>query len=111
MILIKYYTNKDDKDDPLSYYQEKVTKLLHENQINEVRKLLKFILVKYKHDPRYQNSPQYLKLWLILIFYLDKHHCQPFVLPILFGLIENQIGDKLTILYETIALELIKQNQ
>lgn len=106
MIVIKYYTNKDD---PLSYYQKKIDKLLNENQLNEARKLVKFILNKYKDDPRYQNSPHYLKLWFIFLFYLDKEHSKPFILPILFGLIENHIGDKLAILYETLASELIDQ--
>jgi hypothetical protein len=111
MILIKYSTNKEDKDDPLSFYQKTITKLLNENQLKDLKRLLLYVLNKYKQDPRYQNSPLYLKLWLILIFYLDKHQCHSFILPILFGLIDNKIGDKLTILYETIVSELIHQKK
>ncbi|EPB87364.1 BUB protein kinase [Mucor circinelloides 1006PhL] len=76
-------------------------------QTNAVLSCLLRILLLYKHDVRYKNSPRYLRLWITYIFYLHT----PLIYPILFGLIDNRIGDKLALLYEAIAYQQLKERR
>jgi hypothetical protein len=84
----------EELDDPLFLFE----KLLNEQEQLNLN-LLKTILIRYKSDDRYRNSPRYLKLWFMFILYLNTQH----ILPILYCLIDNNIGDKLAILYEAIS--------
>ncbi|OAD02481.1 hypothetical protein MUCCIDRAFT_82868 [Mucor lusitanicus CBS 277.49] len=65
------------------------------------------ILLLYKQDARYRNSPRYLRLWITYVFYLDT----PLIYPTLFGLIDKRIGDKVALLYEAIAYQQLKDKR
>ncbi|KAI7904054.1 kinase-like domain-containing protein [Cokeromyces recurvatus] len=92
-------------DDPLLLYEQQIIINSKEEDFLHAFQLLEKAILKYKNDIRYKNSPRYLKLWLTYIFYLKP----TFIFPVLFGLIENQIGDKLATLYEAIAYQLLKE--
>lgn len=97
----------EELDDPLLYYEQNIAHLKQSNYLQDAFKLLEVAVLRYKNDVRYKNAPRYLRLWLIYIFYLDS----PFTFPILYGLIDNHIGDKLAILYEAIAYQQLKEKR
>ncbi|KAI8359140.1 kinase-like domain-containing protein [Blakeslea trispora] len=103
MILSRsYQSNKDFEGDPLSKEEDKLTTFSPKDKQIALQWLEKTLL-RYKHDIRYRNSPRYLRLWLVYAFHQRQTEKSFVVLPILYGLIENKICDKLAILYEAIA--------
>ncbi|KAL9544776.1 hypothetical protein MBANPS3_007457 [Mucor bainieri] len=101
-------TDLNFADDPLTHHEHYLTNLIQTNkQTNEVLSSLLRILLLYKHDARYKNSPRYLRLWITYIFYLHT----PRIYPTLFGLIDKRIGDKLALLYEAIAYQQLKDKR
>ena len=111
MILSRsFQSNKDFEGDPLSKEENKLAAFDPKDKQTAFQWLEKTLL-QYKHDIRYTNSPRYLRLWLVYIFYLRQTEKSFVVLPILYGLIENKICDKLAILYEAIAYILYQQKK
>jgi hypothetical protein len=97
----------EELDDPLLYYEQNIAHLQQNNYLQDAFKQLENAVLQYKDDVRYKNSPRYLRLWLTYIFYLKSS----FIFPILFGLIDNRIGDKLATLYEAIAYQQLKEKR
>lgn len=97
----------EELDDPLLYYEQNIAHLRQNNCLQDAFKLLETAVFRYENDIRYKNAPRYLRLWLMYIFYLKT----PFTFPILYGLIDKQIGDKLAILYEAIAHQQLKEKR
>ncbi|KAG2235720.1 hypothetical protein INT48_009135 [Thamnidium elegans] len=87
-----------NEEDPLLLFEQTIAQYTEMNDYTY--NLLKTVIIKYKDDIRYKNSPLYLRLWLTYILYLN---VPQFILPILCSLIDNNIGDKLATLYEAIA--------
>jgi hypothetical protein len=85
-------------DDPLLFYEHSLAQ--HVQMNDSIYELLEIAVLDYKDDYRYKNSSRYLRLWLMYILYLNTPQ---FILPILCGLVDNHIGDKLATLYEAIA--------
>lgn len=99
MFLSRLNSNKPlNEEDPLLLYEQVIGQYTEMNEYT--LDLLKTVIIKYKDDTRYKNSPRYLRLWLTYIIYLN---VPQFILPILCSLIDNNIGDKLATLYEAIA--------
>ncbi|KAI9283387.1 kinase-like domain-containing protein [Sporodiniella umbellata] len=92
----------DELDDPLSIYEQKILKQVKEDDISSAYATLEKVVYVYRYDLRYQNSPRYLKLWLIFAF----HQQNP--MHLLQWLAKNHIGDRLATLYEAIAYENLK---
>jgi hypothetical protein len=99
---------EDLLDDPLLLYEQRICEkhLNTESLLN----LLQETVVKYGNDARYKNSPRYLRLWFMYILYL-KCCTACNILPILYNLIDNHIGDKLAALYEAIAYYQLQQRK
>lgn len=93
----------EELDDPLPVYEQ-----FFEEQQQVDLNVLKNVLIKYKRDNRYRNSPRYLKLWFMFILYLNNTQS---ILPILYCLIDNRIGDKLALLYEAISYYQLEANK
>ncbi|KAI8647859.1 kinase-like domain-containing protein [Parasitella parasitica] len=101
-------TDLNQVDDPLAYHEQYLTNLVETNEnARKIFACLLRILLIYKHDVRYKNSPRYLRLWIMYIFYLHTS----LIYPTLFGLIDNKIGDKLAILYEAIAYQQLQERR
>jgi len=101
-------TNLNLADDPLTHHEHYLANMIQaEKQTSIVLSCLLRILLLYKHDARYKNSPRYLRLWITYIFYLRT----PLIYPTLFGLIDNRIGDKVALLYEAIAYQQLKEGR
>ncbi|KAI8077426.1 kinase-like domain-containing protein [Thamnidium elegans] len=99
MFLSRLNSNKAlNEEDPLLLFEQTIAQYTEMNDYTY--NLLKTVIIKYKDDIRYKNSPLYLRLWLTYILYLN---VPQFILPILCSLIDNNIGDKLATLYEAIA--------
>ncbi|GAN05905.1 hypothetical protein MAM1_0105c05381 [Mucor ambiguus] len=95
-------------DDPLTHHEHYLANMIQAGkQTNVVLSCVLRILLLYKHDARYKNSPRYLRLWITYIFYLHT----PLIYPTLFGLIDKRIGDKLALLYEAIAYQQLKDKR
>ncbi|GAA5804478.1 hypothetical protein HPULCUR_009973 [Helicostylum pulchrum] len=91
MFLSRLNSNKPlNEEDPLLLYEQVIGQYTEMNEYT--LDLLKTVIIKYKDDTRYKNSPRYLRLWLTYIIYLN---VPQFILPILCSLIDNNIGDKL----------------
>lgn len=97
----------EELDDPLGYYEQKIVNQVKKSDPNLAKIILEKAIHTYKHDPRYQNNPRYLKLWLIYIFDLS----QDKRIEMLELLINHRISHKLALLYEAVAHEQIKQNR
>lgn len=101
-------TDLNHSDDPLTHYEQYLGNLMQDNtDTSRIYSYLLKVLLIYKHDIRYTNSPRYLRLWLTFIFYLRT----PLIYPTLFGLIDKKIGDKLAMLYEAIAYQQLKERR
>lgn len=95
-------------DDPLTYHEDYLANMIQgEKKTSVVLSCLLRILLLYKHDARYKNSPRYLRLWITYIFYLHT----PLIYPTLYGLIDKRIGDKVALLYEAIAYQQLKDKR
>ncbi|CEG74264.1 hypothetical protein RMATCC62417_09502 [Rhizopus microsporus] len=97
----------EELDDPLGYYEQKIANQVKKSDPNLAKIILEKAIHTYKHDPRYQNNPRYLKLWLIYIFDLS----QDKRIETLELLINHRISHKLALLYEAVAHEQIQQNR
>ncbi|PHZ17458.1 uncharacterized protein RHIMIDRAFT_232887 [Rhizopus microsporus ATCC 52813] len=97
----------EELDDPLGYFEQKIANQVKKNDPNLAKIILEKAIHTYKHDPRYQNNPRYLKLWLIYIFDLS----QDKRIATLELLINHRISHKLALLYEAVAHEQIQQNR
>lgn len=92
--------------DPLLLYEQAIGQ--HTEMNDYTFNLLKNVIIKYKDDTRYKNSPRYLRLWLTYILYQNVPQS---ILPILCSLIDNNTGDKLATLYEAIAYFQFQSNK
>lgn len=97
----------EELDDPLRYYEQKIVNQVKKSDPNLAKLILEKAIHTYKHDPRYQNNPRYLKLWLIYIFDLS----QDKRIEMLELLINHRISHKLALLYEAVTHEQIQQNR
>lgn len=95
-------------DDPLVHHEHYLAEMIQAKKpTSVVLSCLLRILLLYKQDARYRNSPRYLRLWITYVFYLDT----PLIYPTLFGLIDKRIGDKVALLYEAIAYQQLKDKR
>lgn len=107
MFLSRLNSNKPlNEMDPLLLYEQVIGQ--HTEMNDSTFNLLKTVIIKYKDDTRYKNSPRYLRLWLTYILYQNVPQS---ILPILCSLIDNNIGDKLATLYVAIAYFQFQSNK
>ncbi|KAI8993478.1 kinase-like domain-containing protein [Pilobolus umbonatus] len=107
MFLPRYHRSAmDELDDPVAVYEH----LIVRNRLSDTHyaiKLLEEVSMKYRYDERYHNSPHYIRLWIIYLSYVNIQYR----LPILYWLLVNHIGDKLSILYEEIAILFMQEKR
>lgn len=96
----------NELDDQLLFYEHSLAQHVEMNE--SIYGLLEIAVLDHKDDARYRNSVRYLRLWLMYVLYLNSAEC---ILPILYALIDNHIGDKLATLYQAIAYYQFKSDK
>lgn len=104
----------EEMDDPLLLYEQSIANHSSKTAAREsVKGLFEEAINKYNNDVRYKNSPRYLRLYFMYILYLNNNLApsSSTVLPILYKIIDNHIGDKLASLYEAMAYYQLQQKR